>query len=271
MTIEQLIGKHPKHPHIYGDWWNFVDMPETETYKHRALQEVDKIRESALDKMAQWVVDYHLTNITKSYLDQQREILERNDLAEFVDKLNILPESDKTRKGNLGEITLIEYLKESRGFHPIIHKLHYNPNFNQSMKGDDVLLFNTDKLEEEVIYGECKYRGIPSKEAIEEIINNLEGTKRYPTSIPFVANCLEEKGEKELAKQVMDVHLKIMDGKIPLTNVGFLISTHTTSSQVKKHLSTNNPRLVMISLGIDNPQHIVNEVYLRAEAILKSK
>lgn len=36
MTIEELISPHPKSPHAYGDWWNFVDMPATIS-KNRAL------------------------------------------------------------------------------------------------------------------------------------------------------------------------------------------------------------------------------------------
>lgn len=195
----------------------------------------------------------------------------------YVDKLNILPVNDNTRKGNLGEITLIEYLKESRGFDPLVHKLHYNPNFNQSMKGDDCLLFNRENLESEVIYGECKYRSKPSKNVITDIVDNLQGWKQLPVSITFVANCLDQKGEKELADHLIEIHIKIIDGRIPLTNVGFLISTKSstpnqdTKKTIENHLSTTNPRLVMISLGVDNPQQIVNEAYTRAVAILKSK
>ena len=277
MTIEELIGQHPQLPHIYGEWWSFVDMPISDSKKHRALDEIDGIRDKALDQMAQWIVNYHLTDVQHRDLEKKRAILDRNELSCYVDKLNILPVNDNTRKGNLGEITLIEYLKESRGFDPLVHKLHYNPNFNQSMKGDDCLLFNRENLESEVIYRECKYRSKPSKNVITDIVDNLQGWKQLPVSITFVANCLDQKGEKELADHLIEIHIKIIDGRIPLTNVGFLISTKSstpnqdTKKTIENHLSTTNPRLVMISLGVDNPQQIVNEAYTRAVAILKSK
>lgn len=277
MTIEELIGQHPQLPHIYGEWWSFVDMPISDSKKHRALDEIDGIRDKALDQMAQWIVNYHLTDVQHRDLEKKRAILDRNELSCYVDKLNVLPVNDNTRKGNLGEITLIEYLKESRGFDPLVHKLHYNPNFNQSMKGDDCLLFNRENLESEVIYGECKYRSKPSKNVITDIVDNLQGWKQLPVSITFVANCLDQKGEKELADHLIEIHIKIIDGRIPLTNVGFLISTKSstpnqdTKETIENHLSTTNPRLVMISLGVDNPQQIVNEAYTRAVAILKSK
>ena len=252
-------------------------MPISDSKKHRALDEIDGIRDKALDQMAQWIVNYHLTDVQNRNLEKKRAILDRNELSSYVDKLNVLPVYDNTRKGNLGEITLIEYLKESRGFEPLVHKLHYNPNFNQSMKGDDCLLFNKENLESEVIYGECKYRSKPSKDVITKIVDNLQGRKRLPISINFVANCLDQRGEKELADLLIEIQVKIIDGQIPLTNVGFLISSKSstpsqdTKKSIDNHLSTANPRLVMISLGVDNPQQIVNEAYIRATAILKSK
>lgn len=277
MTIQELIGPHPQPPHIYGEWWSFIDLPITDTKKHRALTEIYSIRDRALNQMAQWIVKYHLNDAAKSVIEKKRSILERNDLSVFIDKLNILPLEDKTRKGNLGEITLIEYLKESKRYDPLIYKLHYNPNFNQSMKGDDVLLFNKNNLEEEVVYGECKYRTSPSKKVILDIVENLQGIKSIPISILFVANCLYNKGEKGLADRLIDVQIKVTDGVIPITNVGFLISTKSptpssdTNSIVENHLSANNQRLVMLSLGVDDPQQIVDEAYSRADAILKSK
>lgn len=274
---EKLIGPHPHTPHIFGEWWNYVDFPTSNTKKHRSLDEINGVRDRALDKLAQWIVDYHLTDVSKRMLDKKREILDRNALGDFVDKLHVLPINDNTQKGNLGEITLIEYLKESKGYDPLIYKIHYNPNYNQSMKGDDVLLFNRDNLDDGVIYGECKFRGTPSKDVVDEIKKNLQDSKRIPESITFVANCLDQNGEHKLADNLMEIHFKVINGVVPLTNVGFLISTKSstpsqdTKTTVEKHLSTTNPRLVMISLGVDNPQQIVDEAYSRAMKILKTK
>ena len=77
-------------------------------------------------------------------------------------------------KGNVAEIILIEYLKKSTGFSPFIYKLRYNPNVEQSMKGDDVLLFNPKNVFERIYYGESKYRSVPSKQAIEEAVSNFQ-------------------------------------------------------------------------------------------------
>lgn len=274
---EKLIGVHPVAPHVYGVWLTATDLPATPNKKHRMLQEVVGTRNTAIDSLAQWIVDYHVHDHSLNLIARRKAILDKHGLDEYIDNMHLLPKADKTKKGNLGEIVLIEYLKESRGFSPIVHKLQYNPNTEQSMKGDDVLLFNTEDLFSEVIYGECKFRSVPSSAVVNQIVDNLQGLKSLPVSLEFVANVMEDRGEKDLADNISELHQKIEQGIVPVTNVGFLISTKSdvregedTTKQVEKHLNTSNPSLVMVSLGVDNPIEIVNEAYIKADKILHS-
>ena len=274
---EKLIGTHPTPPHIYGVWLNGTDLPASVNKKHRKTEEIAGTRDAAINALAQWIVDYHVHNHSKKVIARKKAILRKHELDDYIDKMKLLPKSENTKKGNLGEIVLIEYLKESRGFEPIVHKLQYNTNVDSAMKGDDVLMFNTKDLFSEVIYGECKFRSTPSKKVVDDIVKNQEGAKRLPASLEFVANVLDVRGETDLADSITDLHIKIEDGSVPVTNVGFLISTKSdvregadTTKQVEKHLKTSNPRLVMISLGGDNPAQIVDEAFKRAENIIKS-
>lgn len=278
MTIQDdLIGLHPVAPHIYGSWWNSQDIPDTPTKKHRSLSENEAIRDDAINQLAQWIIDYHLHPHQKRIIEKKREILEQVDLSKAVDILAPLPKDENTQKGNLGEIILIEYLRASKGFDPLVHKLTYNPNPNQAMKGDDVLMFNLDDLNSEVIYGECKFRSTPSKEVVKDIIGNLEGAKRLPISMEFVANRLSEMGNEEMADRITELHFQIVANVVPVTNVGFLISTKSATPSkdtfltVENHTSSTNNRLVMVSLGVDDPGQIVTEAFNRAEQILKQK
>lgn len=274
---ERLIGIHPKDPHIFGLWWNSTDLPSTDRKKHRKLTEVPAYREAAINQLAQWIVEFHVTDFNLEQLERKKAILDKHDLGQYVDQLHLLPKADKTQKGNLGEIVLIEYLKESRKFTPYVYKLRYNPNTEQSMKGDDVLMFNPTDINAEVIYGECKFRGSPTADVVGEIVGNLEGQKKLPISLTFVANRVNEAGNKALAEQIMDLQLKIYNEEVPVTNVGFLISKGSnragsgTSAVVENNLDTNNPRLVMISLGVENPVEIVTKAFRKAEEILKTK
>lgn len=276
---EILIGQHPVAPQIYGVWLNATDLPTTGNKKHRMLEENTGMRNAAIDELAKWIVDYHVHSHSRRKIINTRKkaILDKHGLETFIDNMKLLPKAENTKKGNLGEIVLMEYLKESRGFDPIVHKLQYNTNTDQAMKGDDVLLFKPDNLFSEVIYGECKFRSTPSKAVVNEIVNNLQGLKRLPVSMEFVANVLDDRGEYDLADSISELHQKVEDGSVPVTNVGFLISTKSdaragedTTKQVEKHLKSTNSRLVMISLGVDNPVEIVDEAFKRADAIIKS-
>ena len=276
---EKLIGSHPQAPHIFGEWLLHTDNLTTTSKKHRKLDENIGLRNQAINRIAEWIIEYHISEkrIKKmNRLERKATLLQKHDFDEYVKSAKLLPTADKTKKGNLAEIILIEYLQESTGLSSIIHKLRYNPNVEQSMKGDDVLLFNPNIVSEKIIYGESKYRSTPTKDAIKEIVSNLEGNKRLPISIGFVVEMLYDRGDDSLADELMDLQHQLLDDKIDVRNVGFLLSTKSTtpfldtSTQVEKHLDTKNPNLVFISLGLDNPIEIVNESFrLAKEHLLK--
>lgn len=273
---ERLIGEHPQSPHIFGEWLTHIDYPTTASKKHRKLEENDELRNQAISNIADWILTHHIIEQRTDALERKAQILQKHEFDEYIKSLNLLPSAEKTMKGNMAEIILVEYLQESTGLSPIIHKLRYNPNINQAMKGDDVLLLNPDNVFERIIYGESKYRSVPSKQAIEDAVSNLEGSKRLPVSIGFVADRLYEMGNTELADQLMDLQHLLKDDRIDVHNVGFLLSTKSTtpsidtSTQVERHLSTINPNLVFISLGLDNPMEIVEESFKLANERLLS-
>jgi hypothetical protein len=258
---EKLIGEHPLPSHILGEWLAYTDHPTTVSKKHRKLEENNGLRQKAIDKIAGWIIEHHILDSKMDSLKRKSQILQKHEFDKFVDSQHLLPITDKTRKGNIAEIILVEYLQESTGLSPIIHKLRYNPNVEQSMKGDDVLLLNPDNVFKKIIYGESKYRSTPSKKVIRGAVSNLEGNKRFPVSIGFVENILREQGNVALADKLMDLQGILKDGTVNIHNVGFLLSSRTTSAQVERHLNTTNPNLVFISLGLNNPTEIVEKSF----------
>lgn len=275
---ERLIGSHPKVPHILGEWLAYTDLPTTTTKKHRKLEENEDLRQKAINIIANWIVEHHVIPQKIKALFRKAKILLKYEFDKYVESQKLLPTVDKTKKGNIAEIILVEYLKESTGFSPIVHKLSYNTNVDQSMKGDDVLLLNPTNVLEKVIYGESKYRSEPSKQAIEKIVSNLEGCKRLPVSIGFVADRLYEAENDALADELMDLQNMLKNNKVNVHNVGFLLSSKSTTpskdthTQVEKHLTTKNPNLIFISLGLNNPIDIVDESFkLANEQLLNIK
>ena len=51
---------------------------------------------------------------------------------------------------------------------------------------------------------------------------------------------------------------------------GLLLSNTDTHSTVEKHLTTDNPELIFISAGIDNPQALIDAAFLLAEAMISN-
>lgn len=274
-TIQDIIiGAHPAAPEFIGVWLKHNDLPATDEKKHRVLEENPGTRVQAIDKVASWVLTHLVSDFMQDQLREKRQILDKYDFDKIVKQYSLLPTLDTTIKCVVTEVILIEYLKKTTGFTPIIYKLQFNPNTDQSMKGDDCLLFDPNDIKNKVIYGESKYRGIPNGDVVKEIVGNLQDYKKLPVSLTFVANVLANANDKVKAKEVLDVLALIKDGKTPVNNAGFLLSLKSnrpsvdTASVVEKNLSTTNKNLVFISLGVDNPEGLIYDIMNKVNVLL---
>ena len=273
---DSIIGAHPTPPDFIGVWLNHTDLPATDEKKHRVLNENAGTRAQAIDQVANWVLTHLVSDFMQKQLHEKRQILEQYRFDKIVKQYSLLPTSDRTIKGVVTEVILVEYLKKTTGYTPIIYKLQFNPNTDQSMKGDDCLLFDPTDIKNKVIYGESKYRGMPNEAVVKEVVVNLQENKKLPVSLTFVANVLANASEVEKAKEVLDVLTLIKDGKTPVHNAGFLLSLKSsrpssdTASVVEKYLSTTNKNLVFISLGVDDPKALIYDVMNKVNDLLKN-
>lgn len=273
---DRIIGTHPVAPDFIGVWLNHTDKPTTAEKKHRILEENAGARVQAVEEVAKWVFNHLVSDFMKEQLHEKRQIMSQYDFKKVVGQYSLFPENDTTVKGVVAEVVLVEYLKKATGYTPIIYKLQYNPNTDQSMKGDDCLLFDPTDIKKKVIYGESKYRGTPNESVVQEIVGNLQENKKLPVSLTFVANVLANANDKEKAKEVLEVLAQIKDGKTPVHNAGFLLSlksdrpSQDTASVVEKCLSTTNPNLVFISLGVENPKGLVYDVMDKVKDMMNS-
>ena len=111
---------------------------------------------------------------------------------------------------------------------------------------------------------------------IQEIVDNLQNNKRLPVSLPFVANILAGNNQADKAKEVMGLLNLINEGKTPVHNAGLLLSLKSTRNSidtyhvVEQNLTTTNPNLVFISLGIDNPGGFISDVMNKVTDMLNN-
>lgn len=175
--------------------------------------------------------------------------------------------SDKTKKGNLAEIFLAEYIVASSEGELPVYRLRYNPNVEQAMKGDDVLAFDFNSNPVRIFIGESKFRSTPSKAAVKEIIDGLLRSHQVglPVSLQFVADRLFEENNTELAEKVENCALLIAQGNLEVSYVGFLMSDRNSHAHIERSTDILH-KLVLISLGLDDPNLLVSNCYEGLEA-----
>lgn len=259
----ELIGEHPVSG-IFSEWCEFEDTIHTINKKHRSLKDKGITRNILIESLANWIIVHHTSKKTLERFSNKKSILNRHDFTKYVSKRMPFPiRNFSTQKGNLGEIILAEYLKSSSGLELLIYKLSFNSNIEQSMKGDDVLLFNKNDIKNKIIMGESKYRTTPNKTVVEDIMKALSKDS-LPISLPFVRDRLNEFGEDDLADEVDDLISNVYKKDIPIVYVGFFHSNHNVSNTVETHLNTNNENLILISYGEQNPENLIKESFDKA-------
>ncbi|PLS78875.1 MAG: hypothetical protein CYG59_16190 [Chloroflexi bacterium] len=171
-------------------------------FEHHPLQEEPGARDTVLAGLTRLVFDYH--NDPSEY----RSDLEWLGFPGVAAELDRRPRAAATRMGNFGEIVASEYVQHALGYDMPIVRLRYNPNPNQSMKGDDVLAFKfgqADGSGREVLVGEAKVRQRFATDVVEEAYEQLSSSQRrpIPTSLTFVAYVLRREGQMEKAEAVL--------------------------------------------------------------------
>ena len=160
MNAEQVIGLHPLAPHPCGIHFAATDQDTAHTLPHRRLDDGPLQPEAFTASMAHWIVTHHVRPEAIERDRIRREALARQG---FVDPVQRFPTNLSTQKGNWAEILLAEYVAAATAAQLPVYRLRYNPNVDQSMKGDDVLAFDLDSDPVRVLVGEAKFRATPSK------------------------------------------------------------------------------------------------------------
>ncbi len=259
----KLIGEHPKLG-LFFDWCNCEDITTTPTKKYRKLSDKGINREILIKQLSDWIINHHTSHKQLERFKKKKSILQKHNFKEYVEQRMPFPiKNFTTQKGNLGEIILAEYLKSSSKLELLIYKFRFNPNIEQSMKGDDILLFDKDNIKDKIIMGESKYRTTPDKSVIEDIMKALS-KDNLPISLTFVRDRLDELDEEDTAEQIDDLISEIYKKDVPIVYVGFVHSNHNIENHVKRHFNSDNENLVLISYGEKNPADLIKKSFDKA-------
>jgi hypothetical protein len=234
---------------------------------HRALAEKDGSRAAAVKALRTMLVNHHASPEALKRTKAHREAMKRLGLDAEQAQLRRFPTNPSTQKGNLAEIVLAEYVVAASGLKLPVYRLRYNPNVDQSMKGDDVLAFDLDANPPRILVGEAKFRGVSSAASVKEIVAGLLRSYKggVPASLQFVADRLFEAGEVDLGTQVMNCAKLFALGELRIDYVGMLLSDTKSAERVEEATPGALRRLVMISLGVKDPDALVTACYANLE------
>ena len=264
-----LIGNHPDEEHPIGAWLVVNDIPATPTKCHRELTERNAEENGDLILwMATKLISHHYTAFR---LDQLKRKYKELGFEKYAEQNRKLPIIDKVKKGNATEILLTEYIQSTLNRELIkVFKLRYNPNVDQAIKGDDTLM--VDLLEKEggnelkIFLGESKFRTTPTKQVVDNVSSSLEKEK-MPLSYSFLVEEIA-KDNVELALKLDDFIVQDIKDKGQLIYTGLLLSNEHTSKFVENNLNNDNPELIFISIGIQNPENFINLAFEKANELL---
>ena len=267
-TNQIKLGPHPAPPHPFGEAFLATDGYTQSEVLHRALSEQDGKREIAVAGIQEMLVRHHAS---PEMLKRTRRLHKAMSQLGFGGALpnpaRRFPTDSNTRKGNLAEIVLAEYIVATADAELPIYRLRYNPNIEQSMKGDDVLAFDLDANPVRIIVGEAKFRSDSSTEIVRELVESLVRSYKgsAPASLQFVADRLFDSGQEELGDRVFQCAALILQDKLRIDYVGLLLSDTKSAGRVDRATPTDLRRLVMISLGVEAPASLVDDCYLNLE------
>lgn len=249
-SIDEIIGKHPDKPNFFAEWLDCEDLCPSSTNpnkKFRKLSENLSNKDNAIEEISQLLIKHLLTDTDiNSLRNKKKEIYQRYSFEQHLEAQGLIPKEGTVRQGNLGEILFVEYLKALGKFDFLVYKLAYNTNISQSMKGDDILMFDKDNLRN-ILVGEAKCRLSSSAQIIEEILESFGGTTKLPTSLTFLIRILAEKNS-DLSNQLSEIQTEIKNGEKSIINAGLILSDENISNDLKSHDFYGNFSLTTESL-----------------------
>jgi hypothetical protein len=263
LKASDILGTHPTTPHFVGEWLQAKDGHTKNKIVHRCLLIRPDCALEPFGTIKQLLTNHHASPETLERFKAKKEALIRQGFLETANALRLFPKPESTRKGNLAEVLLAEYIAAHRPTSVPVYRLRYNPNIDQSMKGDDVLGFDFEHQPVRIVIGEAKFRSSPTITAVREIGDSLKRSHDLglPASLEFVAARLFEQGQAELGGKVSECTSLFAQGKVQLEYTGLLMGGGKASESVEGADAIELMRLVVLSFGVSDPDKFVAAAY----------
>lgn len=265
---DEILGPHPsKHP-VFGTWLDYEDKAPTEISCVRVLSEKSAFDEVVIDPFAKCLIDFHYSPASIEALKVRFEKLGLPEFASYYAQSRKLPQNSKTQKGNAVEVLMTEYSLAAINKPDLTfaHRFRYNPNVDQSMKGDDMLIVDFSDEKNPVIYlGEAKFRKTVDTVVLKDVQKALAKDK-IPLSLTFLRDRYENQDD-EIYEKLDNVLLKKLS-EYDIRYVGFIVGDKKAADKVEEKWECNNSKHIMLVLPLDNPEDFVAQAFDKATSLL---
>ena len=177
-----------------------------------------------------------------------------------------LPQSDRARKGNFGEVVASEHLCQRHGYAMPVFKLRFRDHQNLPMRGEDIVAFATavNGTITKVCIGEAKTLVTFAGQTVISAHERLEKTYRpTPETLHMIAEILYDRGNVELAHE-MDLILQRLAAKaIERENWIFVITDNAPADPFGdiEALQTVVPNLHCVNLRLPGLSQFVTNLF----------
>lgn len=265
---DEILGLHPINHHVIGEWLDYEDKESTETSCIRVLSEKKPFDDAVIEPFSKNLIDYHYTPATINSLKKKFEKLGLKEFGTYYAQSRNLPQNVNTRKGNAVEVLMTEYSLAAINKLDLTyaHRFRYNPNVDQSMKGDDMLIVDfSDEANPTIYIGEAKFRKTVDKAVLEDVKKSLAKDK-MPLSLTFLRDRFENVDDNKYAK-LDDLFIqKLSDYDIRY--IGFIVGDKNAGKNVEEKWECDNPKHIMLVLSLDEPEEFVKQAFDKAKTLL---
>lgn len=265
---DEILGPHPGKYPMFGAWLDYEDKKPTETSCIRVLSEKKPFDDAVIEPFSKNLIDYHYTPATINSLKKKFEKLGLKEFGTYYAQSRNLPQNVNTRKGNAVEVLMTEYSLAAIDKLDLTyaHRFRYNPNVDQSMKGDDMLIVDfSDEANPTIYIGEAKFRKTIDKAVLDDVKKSLAKDK-MPLSLTFLRNCFEgvdndkyEKLDDMLIQELSDYDIRY---------IGFIVGDKNAGKNVEEKWVCNNPKHVVLVLPLEEPEKFVTQAFDKAKTLL---
>lgn len=221
-----------------------------------------------MEPFAKCLIDFHYSPASIKALKKRFEKLGFKEFSTYYAQSRKLPRNVNTRKGNAVEVLMTEYSLAAIDKPDLTyaHRFRYNPNVDQSMKGDDMLIVDfSDESRPTIYIGEAKFRKTVDKAVLEDVKMFLAKDK-MPLSLTFLRDRYENVDGNKYEK-LDDLFIQELSD-YDIRYIGFIVGDKKAGKYVEEKWVCDNPKHVMLVLSLDEPEDFVKQAFDKAKTLL---